>query len=159
ARSRRLPRLGPALLIACGALGLVTWFGFRAVEARLATLWQGDALQEDRLGMWTRTLPLVKDFPVWGTGLGTFPYVAPLGRGPAADATLFYQHAHNEYLQALVEGGLARLALSVAAVALVFGLGGRAFRHYQDRPAAGLVLGALFGLATVVVHSFVDFGL
>ena len=46
------------------------------VEARLATFWQGRAL-EDRVPIWSRTLILAKEFPVWGTGLGTFQYVEP----------------------------------------------------------------------------------
>jgi hypothetical protein len=76
--SPRFLRAGTALLIVAMALGLVTWFGFDRVEARLATLWQGEALQEDRIAVWSYTLPLVKDFPLWGTGWGTFPYVEPL---------------------------------------------------------------------------------
>ena len=51
--------------------------------------------------MWARTLPLVGDFPLWGSGLRTFQYLEPLSRGPSDDNTVFWNFAHNDYLQLL----------------------------------------------------------
>jgi O-antigen ligase len=141
------------------AFGLLCWFGLPRVEARLGTLWGGDALEEGRFPMWRNALGGVKDFPVWGAGYGTFPIVEPMSRQPGDDPHLKYDHAHNDYLEALVEGGLLRLALSLAAVGFVYRQGWRALRRYRGRPGAGLVLGALVGFTTVVLHSAVDFGL
>jgi len=53
-----------------------------------------------------------------------------------------------------VESGWTRLALSVLAIGLVYGLGYRAFARRADEPAGGLVLGALFSFTTLVVQSF-----
>src|SRR5262249_51207341 len=119
-RSARFTQLGTALLVLFLALGLVVWFGLNQVQERLATVWKGEALEENRFTMWAYVLPLTKDFPLWGTGYGTFGYVEPLRRGPQEDPTLFWQHAHNDYLQALIEGGAVRLLLSGLAIALVF---------------------------------------
>jgi O-antigen ligase len=148
-----------ALLTLFLAVGLLAWFGLPRVEARLGTLWSGDALEEGRLPMWRNALGGVKDFPVWGTGYGTFALVEPMSRQPGDDPHLKYEHAHNDYLEALVEGGLLRLALSLAAVGFVYRQGWRALRRHRGRPGAGLVLGALVGFTTVVLHSAVDFGL
>src|SRR5262249_12821365 len=79
-------------------------------------------------------------------------------RGPSR-LGLGEDHAHNEYLEALVEGGVVRLLLSVAAVLFVCRLGWRALRRYRGRSTEGLVLGALLGFTAVVAHSAVDFGL
>jgi tetratricopeptide (TPR) repeat protein len=141
------------------ALGLMAWLGFERVEARLATLWKGEVLHEDRLRLWASTWPLVKGFPLTGTGYGTFGYVEPLNRDPALLEQLVYEHAHNEYLEALVEGGFARLALSLTAIALVFWYCYRAMGRYEGRSAGGLVIGACFAFTTLVIQSFVDFGL
>jgi tetratricopeptide (TPR) repeat protein len=157
-RCRRPWGLRTVLLILALALGLVTWLGSGTVLARYRTLWAGDALGDGRIPLWSRTLPLVKDFPLWGTGYGTFVYVEFLRRSSAADDAL-YVYAHNEYLEALVEGGLARFILSLAAVGLVARLGYRAIRRHEGHPAGGLALGALCAFSTLAVHSFFEFGL
>jgi tetratricopeptide (TPR) repeat protein len=96
-------------------------------------------------------------FPIWGTGYGTFQFVEPGFRTTPSAA--LNEHAHNEYLEAAAEGGIVRFALTLLAVALVMRLGFRAFRRQQGTPAGSLLLGALFGLSTVVLHSGVEFGL
>ncbi len=141
------------------AFGLLAWFGLPRVEARLATVWKEDALEEGRFPMWRNVLGGVKDFAITGTGYGTFRHVEPLSRRPGDDPNLYYEHAHNDYLEALVEGGLPRLVLSLVAIAFVYRLGWRALRRYRGQPAADLALGAMFGLSTIFLHSAVEFGL
>jgi tetratricopeptide (TPR) repeat protein len=147
------------LAVVLMAFGLVAWFGLPRVEARLATLWKGEALAERRLEVWSRAWPAAQDFPLWGTGYGTFMYGEQMRRQPGDDDGLVWDHAHNDYLEALVEGGLVRLALSLTAVGWVFARGCRAVRRHAGRPAGALALGALVGFAAVVFQSIVDFGL
>jgi tetratricopeptide (TPR) repeat protein len=166
-RSDRSLRRGAALLplatalltLGVMALALVAWFGLAPVTGRLATLWNREDLQGGRLALWARTLPLVRDFPVWGTGYGTFRYLEPLHAAGAADAEVEYVFAHNDYLEALVEGGLVRLIPSLVAVGLVCRLGYRAVRRQEGRSTEGLALGAFLGFATVAIHSVAEFGL
>ena len=103
-------RLAAVLVIPGLSLALLGWFGFNALERRLATIWKGEVLQDGRAALWATCWPLVREFPVWGTGLGTFPYVEPLHRTADADRNMLNEHAHNDYLEALVEGGIPRLA-------------------------------------------------
>src|SRR5262249_55061134 len=145
----RLPAwLGSAGLFAALALLLVGWFGLDRVEARLATVWRGAALHEDRVPLWSRVLPLAKDYPGWGTGYRTFDYVEPLTRTNGEDSGWHYEHAHNDYVEALVEGGLPRLLLSLLALGAALALGYRAFARRVNDPLGGLALGGLFGLLT-----------
>src|SRR5262249_45811964 len=155
---RRFAGAGVLLLVLCGAMGLVAWFGYGMVEARLATLWKGDPLEEERMQVWSRVLPLAAEFPVWGTGFGTFEHVEPLTRVLPDNPAVAYDHAHNEYLETLVEGGGVGLALALAAVAFVSRYGYRAVRRSPPATAA-LALGALFAFTTLVLHSAGDFGL
>ena len=157
-RCRRLWGLGTVFLVLALALGLVTWLGSGTVLARYRTLWAGDAFRDGRIPLWSRTLPLVKDFPLWGTGYGTFVYVEVMRRSSAADEALNV-YAHNDYLEALVEGGIVRFILSLAAVGLVAWLGYRAIGRHEGHPASGLALGALCAFSTLAVHSFFEFGL
>ncbi len=158
-RSPRFSQLAGAVLLGGAALALLAWFGADRVKTRLATVLDGQAAREDRIPLWSRLLPSVAQFPVFGSGYGTFDYVEPLTRTGGEDAGYRYEHAHNDYLEALLEGGLVRLGLSLLAVALVYWLGVRAFLRGAGGPDGALALGALFGFTTVVLHSFVDFGL
>jgi O-antigen ligase/tetratricopeptide (TPR) repeat protein len=160
-----LPRLhrspaGAGVLLALGvSLALVGWFGHEQVAARLATLRGGEALRDRRLAIWTRALPLVRAFPLWGTGYGTYEFVDTLHRSDAVDAGMIVDHAHNDFLELLVEGGLAGLVPGVTAVTLVFLLGLRAARRPGTRTDGALLAGALVALAAVTVHSFTDFSM
>jgi O-antigen ligase len=156
--SRRLSWLGPLLAAGAAALALVAWLGFSKVEARMATVLQHDAWEE-RINMWRHVLGVVPGFPSLGTGYGTLGVVEPLERSSAEYAGVVFSHAHNDYLEALVEGGLARLLLTLLAIFLVYRLGYRALRTYAGGRTADLVLGALFAFTTIVLHSVADFGL
>jgi O-antigen ligase len=139
----RLRQLGAVLLTLSIVLALVSWFGFARVEARLATLWPDEIRKEGRLSLWHRMLPLVKDFPVWGTGYGTFQYVEPLCRSDPTDEEI-YTNAENEYLEGLVEGGFVRLLLSLFAIGLGLSArlsGGPSLRRTAEwRPGDGVHL-------------------
>src|SRR5205807_2307514 len=99
------------------------------------------------------------DFSLCGTGYGTFEHVELVYRTGPAHKGWVIEHAHNDYLEALVEGGPVRLLLSLAAILFVYRLGWRALRRHRGQATEGLVLGALLGFTTVVVHSAMDFGL
>jgi len=158
AARRRTGVVVPAgLLAAAAGLGLVAWLGYDRVEARLGTLARKETYDE-RTAVWRRTLPWAKSFPVWGAGYGTFPYLEQLRREPNAGVDFFWDDAHNNYLQLLLEGGAAGLALGLAAAAAAFYFAARGFLR-QASPAAGaLALGALFALTALAVQSCVDFG-
>jgi O-antigen ligase len=158
AMSRQFLRLGAVVLVGALATFLVAWVGLARIESRWATVWEGEAL-DNRLPVWSRSLPLARDFFVWGTGYGTFVHVEPTQRQTADEVKVVYDFAHNEYLEALIEGGLVRLLLSLCAIGLVFWLGYRALRRHQGYPAGGLALGALFGFTAMVLHSAGEFGL
>jgi tetratricopeptide (TPR) repeat protein/O-antigen ligase len=157
--SSRYFNRGAVLLPAAVALGLLAWFGLERVQARLGTLWGDEAFRDDRVLLLPRCLPVARAFPLLGTGFGTFDYVEPTHRTDAWEAGTSYVHAHNDYLEAMVEGGTVRLGLSLLAIGLVYWRGVRACRRYAGRPEGALALGALAAFTTVVVHSALDFGL
>jgi len=152
-------RIDVPLLLGAVTLALLAWFGFESIDKRLSTLWDGQALQESRAPLWSMLFPLVQQFPLLGTGWGTFPYVEVLPRTSADDVGVLYEHAHNEYLEAWIEGGLVGLLLVVFAGVLLLRYSYLAYVRNETRPTGGLVLGALLGLCTVLIHSVGDFGL
>jgi tetratricopeptide (TPR) repeat protein len=155
----RATRFGGVLLLICLALGLAAWFGLGETHGRLATLWKHDAHEEERWRVWAQTAPSVRAFPLWGAGFTTFPFLEQMSRSPHAGPDFFYDHAHNNYLEMLLEGGLVGFALLLAALGLGFARAVRAYLRHRDAPAGAIALGGIVALTTVALHSFVDFGL
>lgn len=153
--------LAPVILLAAiGASAFFAWLGPGRIDRYIAIRWSGHNL-DNRLPLWKAAWPLVGEYPVLGTGYGTFQYVEPLHRDEGSESLRIFtfEHAHNEYLEAQVEGGIIRLAISCLAILLVYTGGFANIRKLGQAPDAGLIMGALCGFTTVVIHSGVDFGL
>ena len=103
--------------------------------------------------IWRDTWAMASDFPLTGIGAGAFQQgMLVYQRAPRQ---FFFNHAHDEYLQLLAEGGIlvavpAALALAAATVMMV--------RHLRtDRsPISWVRAGAIAGVAAAAVHSVWD---
>jgi hypothetical protein len=159
-RGRRLARLGSAVVVplVVGS-ALLLWFGLDRVTARLATLGEGSSLQASRLSIWATTVPLVQDYARWGTGLGTYTYVESLHRTDPVEAGVVYEHAHNEYLELLIESGVPGLVIGLLAGGCILWLAFRAARRPGSSSTRALALGALFALVATAAQAVVEFGL
>lgn len=158
----RVGRLEYLVLPAILVIGLLAWLGIKPLETKLATLLKSDALVDGRWQIWTNLIGLTPSFPIFGSGYGTLPYVEPLARQQADLLQLpgvLIDHAHNDYLEGLIEGGLIRLALTTLLVAFVLVFGYRALRRYAGRKPAGWAFGGLIGFLALAMHSAVDFSL
>ncbi len=144
------------VLSAAVAAAVLLWAGTGPIQKRFASTLSGQA--DDRVPLWSaaaRSLPGV--WPL-GAGAGAFQRVEPLGRTDQSP-TLLYAHAHNEFLEAIVEGGVIRLALTVLLVGGVLVIVARGYRKLRARSSGGLLLGAWFGLAALALHAGVDFAI
>jgi putative inorganic carbon (HCO3(-)) transporter len=150
--SRGLPaRLAGATLVLGLALVPLMQIGAERMAQRYARADDDLTGPGGRARVWSDTLGMAAAFPLLGTGFGTFAEAYPLFRSP--DVRLRYDHAHNDLVQALAEGGaaaallLALLAIPVAA-RLVPAMTG----------ALGtLATGMAAGLAAMLLHALVDF--
>ena len=151
-------------LMLAGAVGLAlvaaATLGTSAVEARFSTLGDRDTLTtEGRFSTWRNVLAAVAPrFPLNGTGGGTFEAVEFTVRTDPRFPDQNYEFAHNEYVEALVEGGAVRLALTLLLAGGVLGAVGRGAIERRGRSVGGPLLGLWFGLAVVVFHAVTDFG-
>lgn len=150
-----------AAVLGLFVLGLVGWFGAEPVRKRLATF--GNGANDDRLGLWGQLWPAAVKFPFTGTGGGTLPradfaFRTTAEAGVTVGPNIVVSFAHNEYLEAAVEGGLVRVALTLGLVAAVLGTAAVGYRRLHRRSVGPLLLGAVFGLTAVAVHSAADFG-
>src|SRR5204862_3087105 len=102
---------------AAGVLVLVLGLGLTLARADIPALAErfvrSRTSVEDRLRIWSDTLPMVRDFRLTGTGAGTYR-TAMLYYQRADRVVVQFNQAHNHDLQAAAEGGvvLAGLILS-----------------------------------------------
>jgi tetratricopeptide (TPR) repeat protein/O-antigen ligase len=165
------------LLVALTALGLISVRGWRARSAvvgaavafaavsvvLLAETRLGERMQEfvDRIGGgageidrwvgWRTSLPYFADYPLTGSGFGSFRDVFPAYMPPGELAR--WRQLHNDYLEVLVEGGtIAGILLAWLVLAYVLRLArSRSWRGHPE------MAGLLIGLATLAVHAGFDF--
>jgi len=152
----RFSLLGCVLLLIL-ALFLVGRGGRSQVDVRLEqTVMQETSLWR-RVEVWQDSLSMIRDFPVFGVGLGAWPELHPHYRQPPW-SRVFYTEAHNDYLQVLAETGLLGFALLV----WFFWQGGRRLYHglWTASPGAFPVVAALVAaLGIMAFHEFFDFNL
>jgi len=140
-------------------LGLLIFLGdVRAVWQRLSGLFGKGAFTFLGHGYsWLDTLRIWQDFPLFGTGLGTFGNISSMYKS-TPECTLFI-YAHNDYLQLLSEVGLLGfLVLSIFFI-LYFKSVLKMWVERHDPYAICLSLGGIASIFAMLVYSFLDFNL
>ena len=156
-RRDRVRGLWVGIAAASALLAVAAWLNLQGLVQRvMSTLAPADPGAVSRLTIWRDTLNIVRAFPLFGTGQGTF-----------ADAMFVYQqtarqvlfnHAHDEYLQLLTEGGGVLLMLVVLGLVLLARTA--QLRLARDEGSHRFVrIGACAGLVAVAVQSIWETGL
>jgi O-antigen ligase len=144
---------------AAGVAGVVTvaaWVGGPALMERFGTT-DARAELDNRTPIWRDGLRLVPGTWLTGTGADTFQWTEPTVR-TQPDPFVLFDSVHNEYLEALTDGGVVRLAATLVLVGGVLWGVGRGYRRHRENPTGPLLLGAWYGLAALAIHSVADFG-
>jgi O-antigen ligase len=147
-----------------GFLALVivflVWMGGNELTQRLASI-HSEAREElsggVRLSIDRDCLHMLIKRPFLGWGLGTFPIVYPEFR--SFYTTFFVNQAHNDYLQLLVETGVAGFAIAVWFLVLAFRQAASKLKNWTETASGALTVAALLGCVGILVHSFLDFNL
>ena len=116
--NQRVRIAGVVIVVAliCG-FALVEWLGrTETIRQRFATLWDQNSNPDGRLAHWKDGLRAVPGSWLMGSGLGTYRSVYRIHQ-TRPEVTWFY-HAENQYLEALVEGGVLGLGLMLGAISL-----------------------------------------
>jgi len=101
------------------------------------------------------TVEIIKDsFPI-GTGLGTFATVYRRYEDPSRVTRQFANHAHNDYVEAVLELGAPGVLLILG---FLFWWGRRAFQAWtRDFEGAALARAGSVMIGIVLAHSIVDY--
>lgn len=149
----------PSILVGVG-VALLLLVLFIDIEGWLSRLQNslGMAGEDfDRLTIWRESLPIVRDFPLAGTGAGT--YGRAMGQFQESRVWVgsmqqwaYFNTAHSHYVQLAVEGGLLLVIPALTAVALLVKLGLKAIRADKGE-VFWMRVGAAAGLVGIAVQS------
>ena len=103
-------------------------------------------------------LDIVRDYPLTGTGAGSFASIYPMYDSGKIGSWL-YKYAHNDYLQFAGEFGLPGLAMLAGIVLLSLWHAARAQLKQQDPMMRGLGFGVLAAIVALLIHSAAYFNL
>lgn len=149
--------LGPALLF-IGVLGYALWIGLGPVLARFEQAGGTASVDvQGRIAFWKDTLRMVRDFPLTGTGFGTFGVA--FRQYQTTSIGLVVAHAHNDYLEFVSDVGL----LSSGLIFLpIYWLLAKMIASFLGDPRfhrRAVTLGCIGSTLMMLIHTFVDFNL
>ena len=135
----------------------VGWFGWEPIFDRFNSVRSSAGqINVERNHVWNDSLGAIRDYPLTGTGFGTFTE-AYMGYR-TLDGNTVYTHAHNDYIELAVEGGLIGFSLTTWFLVSILSTY-RRFLKRRDPFCVYLYLAGLTGLAAILIHSITDFNL
>ena len=136
-----------------------TWFGVEQVIDRVQQTVQGDGWKVNekvRLDTSRESLDMIRQRPVAGFGGGTFYTAYPPWRG---DDQAFMDHAHNDWLEFVVEYGLVGGALLAWFLLLCLMRAASGLRNRDRAKQFGISFASLMAMVAMMIHATVDFSL
>jgi len=133
---------------------LVIYLLYLGITPIVERFYKTDVTSEQRLSAWQASLSIISDFPIFGSGMGTFQYIFKKYKPDGLYA--YWDHAHNDYIEQLVEGGI--LGFILIAAFLFFVIRGL-FRIDIKKNDLYLRAGIISSITAMMTHSFFDFNL
>jgi O-antigen ligase len=130
----------------------IFWLG----SGRFAEKLQSAGFSSDRGVLRELSYRMIGDNPIFGTGLGTYRWVFPSYKDERF-GSYFYEHAHNAYLEVLIEQGVVGFSFLALGVTFVLLSLTRAYGRRRDPLVRGTLFAAIAGSASFMVHGLVDF--
>jgi putative inorganic carbon (HCO3(-)) transporter len=156
--TRHAPRGTAFLLASLVAIDLFivgSWFGVEKLAKRIEqTTAQEFQQRQDPSDF---VFSQINDFPLFGSGAGTFYVVFPKYRGE--NVVKYYDYAHNDYAQIAAETGWIGFGIAGLMVLVSFGVALRAQWLRSDPLARGMAFASIMGMTAILIHSWVDFNL
>jgi len=145
--------------VAVTTVVILTVLASTPVIEKLETLTHGRDVPnwQSRTAVWAGTLDLIRDYPLLGTGPGTFRVAFTPYRPAGVNAK--FLHTHNDYLHFISETGILTAGIILWLIVATFWSGIRKIMTTNSRLTLGITLGSLTGIMAMTVHSVADFNL
>ncbi len=136
---------------------LAVWIGLNPVIKRFSDTSKDVKTEGSRIQVWKDTFSLIKDFPVLGTGLGTYEYAFP--KYKTFKQQILYDHAHNDYIQLMSNTGITGFIIAIAGAAYYLFVIMKIWFKRKSHFVRCITVGCLGGITYIILHSFTDFNL
>jgi O-antigen ligase len=113
-------------------------------------------LQEGRLAVLVTGKEIIRDFPLFGSGSGTFAYLYPHYQPPSI-AQHFFDHAHNDHLELLADRGLIGYSLLALTVLAIWLETLRCYRLGKTPLLVATCYATLVSTVSLTIHGLLDF--
>lgn len=144
----------PSLLVLGGVAAIISWVGgFNRNLSRFSSLHEG------RFDYWDDVSWALHHYGLAGTGFGTFIPVYQTAESLSSVSPAVLNHAHNDFIEIALEGGIPALVLLAAFFVIVALAAVQVARKKFDFRRASLNLAAAVGVAIVLLFSLVDYPL
>lgn len=153
--AKRAPRSMVTLIATLVVIDIFIVGAYFGVERVVQRIEQTQLENERTEGVLARAV--WQDYPVFGSGLGSFRIVFPRYRGP--DLSERYTHAHNDYVEFACETGIVGICLLGLLVLTSFLAALRAQYIRSDPLLRGISFGSMMAIIALMIHSTVDFNL
>jgi O-antigen ligase len=157
-------QLGKKVLIAAavllGIVGTIAVAASPTVQERFETALSARSNLE-RIAIWSTTVEMIRDHPVFGIGRGNYRRLAPEYRIGYNIHWTAKSHAHNSYLQVAVESGLIAFVAFAGWLAALFVWASRKRNLWAGRSDGRLMAGLIaahtaFAVSSVFQHNLGD---
>jgi O-antigen ligase len=108
-----------------------------------------------RKNVYLTAIPIVEEFPLVGTGLGTFSDIYPKYQPQFIEQ--FLEHTHNDWLELVIETGFIGFLILVCGLVAYFYHFIRIWLKRDDSFPVGIGLGVMGATASISFHGLVDF--
>jgi O-antigen ligase len=137
-------------------LGLAfLWGALIGLDAVISRFFAASEGLRNRWEFWANTFQIIKDFPLLGSGLGTFTQVFPAYRSFHIEGVV--THAENDFLQLASEVGLIGTGLLTVAFLFLFYKAFSGIRKLSSEdPRRYIGIGGLVGIIALLIHSMVE---
>ena len=136
----------------------VGWFGRKPIFKEFENIRDDKGeITENRPVYWKDSVTAFKDFPVTGTGMGTFGNIYPTYQSKSFGRRL--THAHNDYLEFLVNGGIVGFLLFFGIPVTIILKSYKVVVKRREAYSIYIAIGSICGIFAIMLHSMTDFNL
>lgn len=141
---------------AVAAIALLYWLASSPTVQRAIDRFSS-AGENERWTIWERSEPLVTKFFPFGAGIGSYEESYKSIELLAHVSPVYYNRAHNDYLELVIETGAIGILLALLFAACIVTQTVKILRDPPDR--AGFEVAAAISIGLIALHSLLDYPL